>query len=312
MRHLITTTLVAGAALLAAILPAALFAPSASATTFGIGDQSPKMFTDPRFVALKKVRVVRYIAPWDVQNDPIQRDLADDWIATARAKGYLVYVAFNYSSLTPEKLPSVAAYTKATSAFVARHRLDVETWGVFNEANRGIVPGRFATPGPKLAAEYFKAFRTTVCPGCKAVGLDVLDGNTIAPTLQYVKTFEKAAGSVLPRIFGFHNYSDTNRASTARTGAFIKAVGKQGQVWVTETGGLYRLGNSFPANAARQAKATKQVFTIAKTYPKIARVYLYNWFAPSADDLDQVFDAGLIDSNGLARSAYSVVKSHLA
>ncbi len=51
---------------------------------------------------------------------------------------------------------------------------------MFNEANRGTVPGRFATPGPKLAAQLFLAFRSKVCKGCKVVGLDVLDGNSIA------------------------------------------------------------------------------------------------------------------------------------
>ncbi|MDQ8045706.1 MAG: glycosyl hydrolase [Solirubrobacteraceae bacterium] len=309
MRHLLTTALVAAAALLAAILPAALLAPAASATAFGIGDQSPSMFTDSRFTALKKVRIVRYIAPWDVQNDPEQRDLADAWIAEAKAKGYLIHFTFNYSSRTPERLPSVAAYTKATSAFVLRHRLDVETWGVFNEANRGTVAGRFATPGPVRAAQYFTAFRTTICRGCKIVGLDVLDGQTIAPTLAYVKAFKRAVGPVQPKIWGFHNYSDTNRASTERTGAFLKAV--KGQVWITETGGLYRLGNSFKPNEARQATATRQVFAIARKYPRLTRVYLYNWFGPGVDRPDDVFDAGLISGSGKARPAYQVVKAFL-
>ncbi len=115
------------------------------------------------------------------------------------------------------------------------------------------------TPGPKFAAQLFLAFRKQVCSGCRIVGLDVLDGNSIAPTIAYVKAFLKATKGVRPTIWGFHNYSDANRFGTERTAAFLK-VAKGGQVWLTETGGLYRLGNSFKPDAARQAKATKQVF----------------------------------------------------
>ncbi len=306
MRHLLTAALLAATtASAAATLPQA-----ASAATVGIGDQNAKMFDDHRFVALSKLRVVRYIAPWDVQNDPERRALADQWIAAARAKGYLVHLTFNYSSRTPEKNPSLAAYTKATSAFVARHKTNVESWGVFNEVNRGTAAGRFTTPGPKLAAQMFTAFRTKICFGCKIVGIDLLDGQTVAPTLRYLKVFKKAVGHTQPKIWGFHNYSDTNRASTARTGAFLKNV-KGGQVWITETGGLFRLGTTFSPDSKRQAAATRQVFAIAKKYPRLARVYLYNFYGPGEDRPDDIFDAGLVSGTDAVRPAYDIVKSYL-
>jgi hypothetical protein len=299
MRKILAALLVA----FAALLPTSS---AASAAAIGMGDQSTKLFATPSFTALKKIKYVRYIAPWDVENDPASRATADAWLAAAKAGGYKVHLTFNYSLRTPEKLPSVAAYTKATSAFVARHRTDVETWGVFNEANRGTVAGRFATPGPKLAAQYFSAFRTTVCKGCRIVGLDVLDGNSIAPTIAYVKAFLKAAKGARPTIWGFHNYSDANRFGTARTAAFLK-VAKGGQVWLTETGGLYRLGNSFKPSASRQARATKQVFTIAAKFKAIKRTYFYNYFAPGADRPDDIFDAGIVDAEGDPRPAYDVI-----
>jgi hypothetical protein len=289
---------------LAALLPAASSASAAAA--IGMGDQSPKLFETPSFTSLTKIKHVRYIAPWDVENDPEDRATADAWIAAAKAKGYTIHVTFNYSLTKPEKLPTVAGYVKATKAFVDRHKADVETWGVFNEANRGTVPGRFATPGPKLAAQLFLAFRTKVCKSCRVVGLDVLDGNSIAPTITYVKAFLKATKGKRPTIWGFHNYSDANRFGTARTAAFLK-VAKGGQVWLTETGGLYRLGNSFKPDAARQARATKQVFTIASKFKAIKRVYFYNYFAPGADRPDDIFDAGLVDAQGDPRPAYDVL-----
>lgn len=304
MRPLLT------AALAVATTFTATAAPASGATVYGMGDQSPKLFEDKRFTSLSKVRVVRYIAPWDVENDPAQKAIADSWIAAAKSKNYLVHVTFNYSLRKPEKNPSVAAYTKATAAFVSRHQTDVETWGVFNEANRGTVPGRFATPGPKLAAQYFTAFRTRVCPGCKVVGLDLLDGQSIKPTLKYLTAFKRAVGSTRPKIYGFHNYSDTNRAGMERTAAFMKAT-KGAKVWITETGGLYRLGNSFKPDARRQATATKQVFAIAKKYPAIQRVIFYNFYAPGEDRPDDVFDAGLISGLGAERPAYVVFKRAL-
>ena len=136
--------------------------------------------------------------------------------------------------------------------------------------------------------------------------LHTLDGNSIAPTLAYVKSFLAAAKGAKPTIWGFHNYSDANRFGTARTAAFLK-VAKSGKVWLTETGGLYRLGNSFEPDADRQARATRQVFTIASKFPRLTRVYFYNFFAPGADRPDDVFDAGLLDADGDPRPAYDVL-----
>ncbi|MEH3055188.1 MAG: hypothetical protein PGN13_14510 [Patulibacter minatonensis] len=293
--------------LLALVAAFALASSSRAAVVVGMGDQSPGLFETPAFAKLGKIKHVRYIAPWDVESDPLQRNIVDTWIANARAHGYAVHITFNYSLRSPEKLPTVAGYVKATAPFVARHRADVEAWGVFNEANRGTVRGRFATPGPKLAAQLFTAFRKQVCVGCKIVALDVLDGSTIAPTLKYVKTFLANTKGTKPAIWGFHNYSDANRFGTERTAAFLK-VARGGQVWLTETGGLYRLGNSFKPSAARQAKATRQVFTIANRYKaRIKRAYFYNFFAPGPDRPDDIFDAGLVDADGDPRPAYDVI-----
>ncbi len=86
---------------LAALLPTAS---SASAAAIGMGDQSPKLFETTSFTSLSKIKYVRYIAPWDVENDPQDRATADAWIAAAKAKGYKIHVTFNYSLTKPEKL----------------------------------------------------------------------------------------------------------------------------------------------------------------------------------------------------------------
>lgn len=297
-----------GLALIAFAIAVAGMPSSASATSFGMGEQDERIFNDKRFTGLKKIRSVRYIAPWDVERDAERRAWADAWIAMARAKGYRVHVTFNYSARTPLKNPSVAQYTSATKAFVARHKVNVESWGVFNEVNRGTVAGRFTTPGPKLAAQLFTAFRTKVCVGCKTVGIDLLDGQSIAPTLRYLTTFNQSL-KVQPKIWGLHNYSDTNRASMTRTAALLKAV--KGEVWVTETGGLYSFGQGFLPNAKRQSAAVRQVFTIAAKYPRLTRVYFYNFYGPGEDRPEDIFDAGLISGENKVRPAYNTLKAKL-
>ncbi len=292
------------------LVPAAALPGAASATAIGMGDQSPQLFSNEYFTALTKVRVVRYIAPWDVELVPAERAKADTWIAAARAKGYLVHLTFNYGARNPRKNPTVAQFTSATKAFVKRQKANVETWGVFNEVNRGKTPN-FTTPDAKLAGQLFTAFRTKVCKGCRRiVGIDVLDGQTVGPTLKYIKAFLKATKGVKPKIWGIHDYSDVNRSGSGRTKALVKLM-RPGQVWLTETGGLYRLGTTFAPNELRQAEATKQVFAIAKKFPTIKRVYFYNFFAPPADDPNQPFDAGMIRPDGTPRPAYDVFASYV-
>ncbi len=101
-----------------------------------------------------------------------------------------------------------------------------------------------------------------------------------------------------------HNYSDTNRFSTKRTSAILKAIGKGGRVWLTETGGIVKLGTSLPPSESRAEKALGCMFTIAKRFKQIERVYVYQ-FNPG--DPSHAFDAGLIRPDGSKRAGYDVV-----
>ncbi len=307
MRSLLTALLLAAATLVAAA------APANAATMIGMGDQNPKLFEDARFTSLKKVKVVRYIAPWDVENVPWAKAQAEAWIAAAKAKGYLVHVSFNYGAAKPLVNPTVAQYVAATKPFVDRHKAAVESWGVFNEVNRGLAAGRFTTPAPKLAAQLSTAFRTKVCVGCKVVAIDLLDGMKVDATLVYLKAFMRAVGKNRPKIVGFHNYSDTNRKSMTRTAALLRAVGKAPKVWITETGGLYKFGldgSGFLPDSKRQADSVRQVFKIAKKYPRIQRTIFYNFYGPGEDRPDDIFDAGLISGVDSIRPAYNVFKKY--
>ncbi len=63
-------------------------------------------------------------------------------------------------------------------------------------------------------------------PRCTVVGLDVLDGKNIAPTLAYIAEFKHEIyrlHTLMPSVWGLHNYSDINRLEAWRTRAVLAA-----------------------------------------------------------------------------------------
>jgi len=285
---------------------------AASAATIGISDQQASTFASPLYAPLK-LKVARYIAPYDVIGDADQHARLDAWIAGAQAQKQAILVAFEHSYRSvsqTKKAPTVAAYTKALKAFHKAYPQvkDVQPW---NEANRcqrvlpdGNVIGQPICKNPKRAAEYYMAARK-IFKG-KVTGLDVLDQDNVRSSVKYVKDFLKYA-KPRPKYWGFHNYSDTNRFSESRTKALLAATGS-GEVWLTETGGLVQFGASFPEDQDRAARALGCMFTIAKL-PRIKRVYIYHFNgAPGAD----AFDAGLLNLDGTPRPGYDIVKKRKA
>jgi hypothetical protein len=68
---------------------------------------------------------------------------------------------------------------------------------------------------------------------------------------------------------------------------------------VTETGGIFQFA-SFGADEARQLKATKYMFKLARKNKRIKRLYVYTWFG----NVTPRFDAGIV-ANGAPRQAYA-------
>jgi hypothetical protein len=288
------------------LLGAFLAAPATShAALYGFSEQQSAMFYNPLYLNLKKATIARYIAPWDVATDPEDKARFDDWMAGARARGVRVLVSFYYDREHPLKLPSVAKYTKAMKRFKATWP-DVRDISPYNEANRDARnQKRFAGPSAKLAAQYYLSARK-VFKGSKIVGLDILDGTKINETIAYIKAFKKYTRKAPNKVWGVHNYSDTNRFTTHKTKAILRNV--RGEVWLTETGGLVKFGKGFPYNPKRAAKALSFMFKLAKN-KRIKRLYIYQWTGAHKHD---IFDAGLVSADGKsARPGYSVVKKKL-
>ncbi len=306
------------AALVLAVLAAALWLQPASAGTgapraraassflTGIGDEHVQMFAQPIYQRLH-TKIVRYIAPYDAVRHAASLNYAIAFIRAAEQDGEQVLVAFYHSEFTPTVLPSVSSYQHDVEKFVRRfpHVRQYQSW---DESNRGNVRGAFSSPSAVAAARYYQAL-LRVCKGCNVIGLDVLDAYNIEPTLAYIAEFKREIGrlkTVMPSIWGLHNYSDINRLQSWRTHQLVRALG--GQVWLTETGGIVKFAGEFSnvhgSGLRRSAKVIKYMFAVAGAIPQIKRLYIYDWTGGTASTR---FDAGLTNSRNQPREGYVAV-----
>ncbi|HZG49291.1 MAG TPA: hypothetical protein VEY90_07205 [Thermoleophilaceae bacterium] len=282
---------------------------SQAAVSVGIGDQNATMFADPLFTKLG-VKRSRYFPSWNVALKPKQAAWLDAWLADAQAAGVEPLISFSQAlgsacPRRPCKLPSVREYRRAFKAFRAAWP-EVEVISPWNEANHRSQP---TFKNPKRAAQFYNVVRAN-CRGCKIVAADVIDETNMERWLEVFKRYAKR-----PRIWGLHNYRDTNPRRGQRLGGtarLLKAV--KGEVWLTETGGIVKFvlpsgGTLFPFSESRANRATRRMFELAKRYQRrIKRLYIYHWSQP---DRDNRFDAGLVRADGTARPAYRTVRRAL-
>jgi hypothetical protein len=284
----------------------------------GIGDEGTEMFANPLWTQLR-TKVARYIAPYDAAVRPYSLLRAREWIGAAEAAHQQVLVAFYHSEYTPAQMPSVAVYQRDVQKFIKLfpHVRQYQPW---DEANRGTIVEivkrkrhiALVSPSPLQSAQYYKAMET-VCKGCAIVGLDVLDAPVVTPTLEYIAQFKHDIARLktkMPSVWGLHNYSDTNRFQSTRTRVILAAV--PGQVWLTETGGIVQFGSDFSnkkgSGLTRAAKALSFMFKIAGEFPRIKRLYIYDW---TGGYTSTRFDAGLMNAKYEPRPGYVVVCKQL-
>jgi hypothetical protein len=289
---------------------------SQAAVLVGIGDQDISMFGDPLFQDLG-VEHGRVFVPWNVAQNARQRSYLSGWLEQADELGVEPLVSFSVpdGSRCPRRpctLPSVGRYTSAFRAF-RRRWPQVKVVSPWNEANHRSQP---TWKNPKRAAQFYNVVRK-YCRGCKIVAADVIDETNME---SWLKVFKRYARS--PRIWGLHNYRDTNIRKGQKTGGtnrLLKAV--RGEVWLTETGGLVKFilpggrcgrhprGCLFPESTSRANKALQRMFRLARSNSRIKRLYIYHWKQSGASNR---FDAGLVDSKGKPRPGYRTVKRTLA
>lgn len=279
----------------------------------GIGDDYTEMFGNPLWQQLH-TQIVRYVVPYDAAARPYSLQLATAWIRAAEARHQRVLVAFYHSEYTPSRMPSVATYKRDVAKFIKLfpHIREYQAW---DEANRGNVhsgAAQFSSPSAVADAEYYQALKRSCLP-CTVVGLDVLDQDNIYPTLSYIAEFKREIyrlRTLMPTVWGLHDYSDLNRLESWRTRDLAAALG--GQVWLTETGGIVKFGGAFPNNRGsgltRAARVTHFMFSVAASNSRIKRLYIYNWTGGNSKTR---FDAGLMNIHYQPRPAYLVVCKQL-
>jgi hypothetical protein len=305
MQRFTTTALIA--------LAVAVAAPAAEAANpvVGVADQKASAFGSGDFRKLH-VKRTRYVVPWNVALVRSQRNRFDTWLRAARAAHVReVLVAFNASAgsrcpARPCSLPSVRSYKRAFQAFHRRYKR-IRTIQPWNEANSPTQPTGSWRRGARAAARYYNVVRRS-CRHCTITAADVLDlsRRTMARWVHQFRRYVKGK----PRLWGLHNYTDTNKRS-GLTGAFLRMV--KGKVWISETGGIvaFRQANGhvrFGYSERRASSALRRTFGIARKYRRrIKRLYLYQW---SIDFSGNRFDAGLVRADGTPRPGYYVVRKY--
>jgi hypothetical protein len=304
------------ACLLALSLALVLLAPATSgAYVVGLGDQNAAVFTNPYFqqLGVKRTRLI-------TQYDSVfhERAQLDAWLAAARAARMEVVVAFNppATMTCPNlghnhscRLVSSGSYKAAFRAFRRRYPW-VRIFQPWNEVNNLTQP---TAHFPAALVTYYKIVRQ-YCRGCTVLGADIQDIPNMVPyTKQLLADFRRAHVAT-PRLWGVHNYSDTNRFVPDRNSSMRKLVKLlPGKLWITETGGLFRFQpqnsrQTFRPDLNRQKRAMAAIFKQADRYRrKIDRVYLYQWFASSP--LNR-WDSAILDVHGLPRPVFDVLLQH--
>jgi PKD repeat protein len=267
----------------------------------GISDQQPTTFADPNFQVLK-LKYARLMTPWNgIFKEPARLDA---WLQAARIAGVRPLVSFERARgdqcpKKPCRAPSVGQYQRAWTAFHKKYPWikDVSPW---NEINSATQP---TGSRPDLAAAYYNVVRAK-CRGCSIVAADLLDSTNIR---RYVAAFlAKAKGK--PRLWGLHNYTDTNRFRSRGTKALLQAV--QGDVWLTETGGVVKFTTqggkvALPKSETRAKKAMDYMFRLAEQNARrIKRIYVYQWKVNNPFDR---FDAGVVRPDGTPRPSFDVL-----
>jgi hypothetical protein len=147
---------------------------------------------------------------------------------------------------------------------------------------------------PSLAAAYFDALQSA-CRQCLVLAGDVfLPAETLKPWLRaYVGALKHA-----PKGWAIHNYRDVREHSTSQLRVLMSLT--RGPIWLDETAGVLRRGSWRTQSAASAAGDERYLLSLARRFPRISRIYHYQWRASPT----QTWDSALINPDGTPRPGY--------
>jgi hypothetical protein len=275
---------------LAALAFGALAPAHASAVTLGVGGISPEGLRSPLFLALG-LREARVGVAWNaaVTRDPTARRQFAAWLKAAHAAGVTPLVSFSREGIAPDP----AHYGRAVRAFVKMFP-QVRRYTPWNEPDWRSGP---VARHPQLAAAYYNALRGA-CRGCIVLAGDVfLPAEQLRPWLaRYVKALHGT-----PVGWALHNYRDVREHSTKQLRVLMSLT--RGPIWLDETAGVLKRGHWRTESRAAAAGDERFLLSLARRYPRISRIYHYEWQNAPTD----TWDSALINANGTPRPAYQVL-----
>ena len=259
--------------------------------TLGVSDQQAATFTNPLFAPLK-FKAARYITPYDVMDEPGRQGRScDAWIGAARAAHQKILVSFEHSH---------AAARAREGASVGRrvHEGAQEVQAGLSRRSRRSRPGTRSTAAtharrrvqgqPTSLQQGAQARRAVLHGRAQGLhGLEVHDRRRSTSSTSRTSTRRSATCSRSCATRSRTRRSSASTTTRTRTASRPPARSAcwralSGKVWLTETGGIVKLGRSFPSSTTRAAKALGCMFTLAKSNPRIQRLYVYQ-FNPAAD-----------------------------
>jgi hypothetical protein len=283
---------------LAATLPASA---GAVKVTVGISDNSNAMFSSSLFPPLH-VKQARLLVVWNaaVLKDHTALNEARTWISDAQAAGVSPLVDFLADpGAAGNHIPTVNEYTQAVKAFIK----DFPTVKQYIPWNEPDFNYRKLSKEPLLAATYFNIL-VQACKGCTVAAGDLyLDAQHLGA---WIKAYAKGL-HYRPAAWALHPYDDVQGHTSSQVQVMMKAV--KGPIWLTEISGVVRRGHwhghNLTQSLTKQAADESYMFSLAKKFPRIARVYHYQW----QGNPNVGWDSGLLNPDGSPRPVYYVLKA---
>jgi len=265
------------------------------------------MFSSPLFNSLK-IHQARLVVEWNaaVLRDHSALNYARTWINAAQADGVQPLIDFQADGGNAGNyIPPLNVYSAAVKAFV-RDFPSVKQYIAWNEPDWIY---RSLSRNPKLAAEYYNALVAICGKGCTVVAGDLyLDAGHLGA---YVRAYRRWLHP-RPRVWALHPYDDVQGHTTKQIQVMLANI-SGAQLWLTEISGVVRRGHwhgnhILTQSTAKQAADEKFLFSLPHRFPRITRIYHYQWQGTTPSPSNG-WDSGLLNPNGTPRPAYGIVKA---
>ena len=259
----------------------------AGAVTIGIGSNDPSMFSDPRFQALH-ISTARVVLPWDVATSRADRGIMRGfraWLRAAEAAHVSPLVSFGADWTSPRAdsyAPTVSQYEHAVRTFLRRFP-KVKNYTAWNEPDFSRRP----LARDRACRELLQRPQSPLSTVHRARRRRVPADERKALPQPRQRTPAALAARLRPGLhhrpdgWALHDYRDVRGHNAAQLRTLTSMT--SGPIWLDETGGVLHRGTWRGQSANAAARDERFLFSLAKRFHRIKRIYHYQWYGvPSA------------------------------